>query len=148
MQPPALHGLQPPLPLRKAGLEALLQCRQDGMLRHGRPAQDQAGGQRGSPQAPCLPRSPRAQRRPTSHPGRTHHFLEMPLAVTLGSCVAPKCRASWSLEKGVGREPQISGPNRAPAASWHTYLGELGPASSGPALGLWLPSRSDLRCCS
>lgn len=60
----------------------------------------------------------------------------------------PKCGASWSLEKGVGCEPQRSRPNHAPAASQGTYLGELGPASSGPALGLWLPSRSDLRCCS
>lgn len=47
MHPPALHHLQPLLPLGQVALEALPECRQDGALRHSYRAQDQAMG-RGS----------------------------------------------------------------------------------------------------
>lgn len=40
--------------------------------------------------------------------------------------------------------PCHSGARTAPG----TYLGEFRSASSGAALGLWIPSRRDLRCCS
>lgn len=103
VQPPTLYYLQPFLPLGKVTLQGLLQCRQDGTLRCGHWAQDQAGrGVTGNscwvsrraracsllclalpslwaPHPPCAP--------------WTHHFLETPLG-TLGSCMT-----SWSLMK-------------------------------------------------
>lgn len=54
VQPPALHHLQPFLPLCKVTLQGLLQGRQDGTLRHRHRAQDQAGRGRGQAAEKCL----------------------------------------------------------------------------------------------
>lgn len=75
----------------------------------------------------------------------THHFLETLLG-TLGSCMT-----SWSLMK---EESVVNLTQPGPVVVGQgltapgTYLGEFRSAFSGAALGLWIPSRRALRCCS
>lgn len=169
MQPPALHRLQPFLPLGEAALQGLPQRRQGGTLRHRHRAQNQAVGRRdcGSLQAPsgagaetCVAGS--------SAPDKA---LSCPVPSVLGSEATLPSPHQWDSpffgdalggdlrelrgsrvkgfrvpgEGGVSSEPQRSRPcwDGVGAARGHS-LGRAGPSLLGGSLGSLIPFQEGL----
>lgn len=148
MQPPALHHLQPFLPLSKVTLQGLLQRGQDGALCHGHRAQNQAGRAEGGHY-----RCPREQERRLGWQQGPRQGTELSLPLMYWAQATPLSPCRWDSpflgdalggdlgelhgslvkgllvpgERGVGSEPQKSRPHRdAVGATPNHSLGRAG----------------------